>query len=59
MDYSTVRKKKKMSGANGLCVSVFPQLRSFLTDCLLYANGVHSCRAAGLNEKPLAGDQCY
>ena len=26
---------------------------------MAYANGVYSCRAADLNEKPLAGDQCY
>lgn len=32
---------------------------TFLTVHLVCANGVCSCRAAGLNEKPLAGDQCY
>lgn len=32
---------------------------AFRTAHLAYANGVYWCRAAGLNEKPLAGDQYY
>lgn len=35
------------------------EILAFLAAHLLYANGVCSCRAAGLNEKPLAGDQRY
>lgn len=44
-----------------VCVSVcvFTPAFEFLTAHLAYANGVYSCRAAGLNEKPLAGDQYY
>ncbi len=42
-----------------VCVCVLTPAFAFLAAHLVYANGVYSCRAAGLNEKPLAGDQCY
>lgn len=43
----------------GLYVFIFTVAFAFLADHLVYANGIHSCRAAGLNEKPSAGDQWY
>lgn len=44
-----------------VCVRVFSLYVAFAfhTAHFVYANGVYSCRAAGLNEKPLAGDQYY